>query len=998
MAAFAVFLFSMLVGLPVFGQSTVATLGGGPNDNNSNSNGNRDGATLQSAQFDTPGGMSLDVTGALLFVADTRNSSVRLVNLTNDTTSTFVSGLLTPVDVTVDSQTNVYVLTQGDGLIRRYDVFGNLGATVNAATLTLPTAMAFDLNGDLFVVELGGALKKVTVASGAVTTVVAAGTFSSPRGVAVLEAGAVAVSDTGNHAVRLVDPNTFAVTLLAGILGTAGGNDGAQGVGSLNTPYHLVQGGGDNLVVADWGNHAVRKIDGNGQLVRIYGVDSSSWASDFPGWEDGNSAVAESRRPAGLAVDGAGDVFVSEQFYHLIRKATGTGLSGPSGGGSSGTTTVNPPSLSISPNTGYYPLGQTVTVTSSSTNVYYRTDGTAATTNDVLISMTNGVGTIKWKNSTNDLTALRVSSFVFSGTNEASTNVSGLVASTNRIGVPAGLNTNLVGGIGSTIVVPIVVDLPADVRLRTLGFRLEVAGNGGAPIIGDTFNALAVTTNDFIPIVTSDGGVEGAARFTATPYSFGTTRGLSVNFIGTNANLSVSSFAVVALVSIPIPGSASIGDTYSIDVILPTGTSDTGGGDVILNPAPARTLTVANISYLVGDSSPAGWYNAGDFGNTPDGTGAGQLLLSDVNSAFNASVGIRPPYPFTDVFNTMDVFPEDAAGTVGGDGQIRFLDWQIILLRQQHLNTNPVFGVSQTNWVRTWSAGGILSTGTTNLNASRSVSGLPAAEPGRVWERQVLLVSGSSENVAPSGVVSVPVYARLAANATVSGMQFRAVARPSVGAPPLTTQLQFISALPNERQASSAITDIAVAWNIGDLNLAAGSSNLVGNILLTIPAAAAAGHCYLIDIETADGSPDFSTQYEFEIRAGCVWVASTALSLPSLISDDWRQAFFNGVNSLTADWEDADNDGFANILEYLAGTNPTNANSLLRLDRVANAADSVFELLSAPGKSYVLECREQLDSSTWHPISTNLGNGQAMQFLLTNGVSGTRYYRLRVDP
>ena len=945
----------------------------------------------------------LDVSGGFLFVADTGNSSVRRLDLGNNSTTTVLSGLNTPVDVLIDVQTNLFVLTQADGLIRQYDLFDNLTKTNNATVLTSPSAMAFDLNGDIYVVELGGALKKVTLSGGAVSTVVAAGTFSSPMGVEVLDSGSIAVSDTGNHVVRLVDATTTAVTVLTGSIGTAGLVNGDSTISRLNTPHHLAKAAGNVLVVADYGNHAVRKIDGAGTVTLVYGVSSNDWAASFPGWDDGSATVASSREPSGVVVDGDGDVYVTEQFYHLIRKAVGTDFSGPTGVGggtdSGSTTTINPPDLSFSPNSGYFPLGQSVTVTSPSSLVFYTTDGTDPSTNSTPVLMTNGVGTIKWKTSTNDLSSLRVSSFVVSGTNIASTNVSGVAVITNSVGIPAGLNTNLFGGIGATVLAPVVVNLPVGEKLRTLSFRLEVSANGAAPIVADTFDAVAITTNDFIPVITGDGDVTGPARFSVTPYSFASTRGLSINFIGTNANLSISGFAVVAMLAVPIPSTASEGDSYQIDVILPTGTSDTAGTDLILNSGPSRTLTVTNIGYLVGDSSPAGWYNAGDFGNTTDGTGAGQLLLSDVNNAFNTSVGIRPPYPFTDVFNAMDVFPEDTTGTVGGDGQIRFLDWQIILLRQQHLNTNPVFGISQTNWARTWGVGGVLTTTTTNLNTTRVATGLVLPQPGLVWERQVLLTAGSAEFVQPGALISVPIHARVGAASSLAGLQFRAVVRPSNGALPVSVPVTFNSQLPGERQSSGSVSDVAVAWDLGQLSFAAGSSNLLGHVLFTVPLTTAAGSCYTVDLEASDGSPLPPTQYQFETRAGCVWVATAAAAPNRLVSSEWISSFFGGVGVLSGDNDDADGDGFANVLEYIAGTNPTNANSVLRLDRASQLVGGpVFELLSAPGKRYVLEYRDSAVTGPWTPAVTNFGNGRLIQLPLSNGNNGTRFYRLRVSP
>ena len=560
---------ALLVGVLVQGaalaQTTVVTIGGGPNQQNqATANGFVDGNTLQTAQFNTPGGLVLDISGRYLYLADTVNAAIRRLDLSANNTVTYLSGLSTPVDVALDGSTNLYVLTQGDGLIRQYDQFGQLIATNNAAVLTVPTAFAYDGSANLYVVELGGALKRVALSNGTVTTIVAAGTFSGPRGVEVLDNGTIAVSDTGNHAIRLVSPTTFTVTLLSGLIGTSGTNVGTAAQSRFSSPNHLAKAGGNVLVVSDQGNNRVSVVGTNGSSSVLYGVHSNAWVNvtgTFPGWFDSTAEFAEARTPAGIVVDGSGNIFVTEQFYHIIRRASGSGLTGPSGVGTGGSTsvTLNAPSLSFSPNTGYFPLGTLISVTSSSTNVYFTTDGTAPTTNSTAVTMASGTGVIRWQNSTNDLTGLRVAAFVFSGTNSASTNITGVAATATTLGVPASLNTNIFAGVGARVAVPIVLNLRTNDTLRTLQFRVEVSPVGAAPMVGASFGAQAIGTNDFVLLTT--GGA--SASFSSLAYTLGTTRGLVVSFIGTNANLLVNRFAVAALLSVPIPAGAAQGACQS---------------------------------------------------------------------------------------------------------------------------------------------------------------------------------------------------------------------------------------------------------------------------------------------------------------------------------------------------------------------------------------------------------------------------------------------------
>jgi len=1001
-------------------QTTVSTLSGGPSSSNPNSaSGSADGNTQSTAQFNTPGGMAFEATGSLLWLADTANNTVRRLDLAAGTTSTLATNssggnilFNSPVDVAIDANTNLYILTRTDGRIHRVDLRNlSFGAAVTpivpAGTFAAPNALAFDGVGNLYVVEESGALRRVALSNLTVSaSLLPAGTFVTPRGVEVLDNGRIAVSDATRHTIHLVDPNTLAVTFLAGVTNTPGTATGSGATAQFNAPQHLGKAGNNILIVADQGNHQVRLVDTTGTTSVLYGIQSNFWVNVaapgiYPGWADGTAQFAESRLPTGVVVDGSGTAYVSEQFYHLIRRVTGAGLTGPSGVGSGTNSTgssLNPPSLSFTPNSGYFPQGTAITVSSSSTNVFYTTDGSTPTTNSTRVAIAGGTGTIPWNNTTNDLSSLRVAAFLVSGTNSASTNVSGIPATITTLGVPAGLNGNILAGSGATVVVPVVINLRSNDLLRSLQFRVEVTPATGVPNISDQFRALTVNpTNDFIPVATSatSGGV---ATFSTLPYVLGAgptgvPRGLVVSFLGTNSGLNISRFALVTMLAVPIPAAATNGSTYTLNIVLPSGTSDGAITSVSIAPGDARTITVTNFAYRVGDTSPRGWYNAGDFGD-------GNLDNADVNNAFAAAAGLRLPFAFSDAFDAMDAFPEDAPGTVGGDGQIRFLDWQIILLRSLRLNTNPALNVSPTNWLRFWS-GGARTNGTTSLvPAALQPASIPP--PGLVWFRQAALGAMPLENVPAGATVNVPVFARVARVASLAGLHFRAVVTPADGAPALNQTPQFIALnqLLTPGSVLSLGSEVAAGWNVGQLALPALSSNVLGFVRFTVPASAPTGSRYQVSFATADGSPDFTTQYDFETRGASVWVQRAAATPPSLISDEWKTSFFGDATSpLADDLADPDADGVPNVLEYFAGTNPTQSGSRVQLapGRRNGGQDLAFQLLSAPGKLYVLEGNSNLLNPNWLPIATNLGDGQVQEFIQSNPGS-LRFYRLRVLP
>ena len=642
-----------------------------------------------------------------------------------------------------------------------------------------------------------------------------------------------------------------------------------------------------------------------------------------------------------------------------------------------------PPS-SIDPDSGYYPMGQSITVHSLNVGVYYTADGSEPTTNSSPITMSNNVGVIKWFNSTNDLRGLRVKAFIPGGASDV---VAGQPATTNTIGVPTDFNRAIYAGIGAQMVVPVVVNLQAKSTIKSYQFRVEIAPNGNAQPIGPGFDVLNVSTNDFIPLATAGGSIS------VQQYTNGSAAGLVISAIGVNAGVSFQNFAVVALLRIAIPYGANEGDSYALTVSYPSATADGVSASVPLIPMAPATILVTNTVYKVGDTASivGGWYNAGGFGD-------GDLNNSDVNLAFYAALGVRVPYAFSDVFNALDTYPVDATGFVGGDGQIRFLDWNVILQRSLRLDTN--------NWARAWSPGGNLVDVPTTLTAAKAKGIQPRSETNWPWYRQVLLGAVSTGNALPGRTVNVPAYVTLSDGAALSGLQFRVVVTPQGGAPALTQAPQFALALgvPGPTlQQSFDTSGAGFGWALGSFDYRSQSSNFLGWVTFTVPADARSAQTYAVSFANADGAPNLSVQYDFETRSAVVAVGGSAPPA-TLCSDEWRIHFFGSLtHPNAADLADADGEGVPNWREYLAGTDPTDPNSRLQLSGAASPAGKAqnqmaLQWLTAPGKAYEVQWSSNLSGGSWSTLATVSGDGTAARCFDTNLTATVRYYRLRVLP
>jgi sugar lactone lactonase YvrE len=202
----------------------------------------------------------------------------------------------------------------------------------NAARFEAPWGVATDTSGNVYVADSGSnAIRKITPAGVGTTLAGSAGTrgsengagadarFAAPSGIACDGSGNVYVGDTGNHTIRRITPGGV-VTTLAGSAGLEGQTDGAGKDARFKTPMGVAVDAGGNVYVADSDNFTIRKITPAGVVTTLAGAAGRS------GFAEGAGSAALFFRPKGVATDSGGNVYVTEQGKQSIRKITPAGV------------------------------------------------------------------------------------------------------------------------------------------------------------------------------------------------------------------------------------------------------------------------------------------------------------------------------------------------------------------------------------------------------------------------------------------------------------------------------------------------------------------------------------------------------------------------------------------------------------------------------------------------------------------------------------------------
>jgi len=241
-----------------------------------------------------------------------------------------------PSGVAVDASGNVYVADQRNHLIRKITPDGVVSTLASGSASTqfnYPTGVAVDASGNVYVADYANhRIRKITL-EGRVDTLAsgsASAQFNYPTGVAVDASDNVYVADSFNHRIRKITA-AGEVSTLAGT-GESGSMNG-DGIteAQFNYPRGVAVDAEGNLYVTDEYNHLIRKITAAGEVSTLAGTGESGSMN--------GEGITEARfnSPTGVAVDAEGNVYVADTSNHLIRKITAAGeVSTLAGTGESG--------------------------------------------------------------------------------------------------------------------------------------------------------------------------------------------------------------------------------------------------------------------------------------------------------------------------------------------------------------------------------------------------------------------------------------------------------------------------------------------------------------------------------------------------------------------------------------------------------------------------------------------------------------------------------------
>ena len=316
-----------------------------------------DGGPAIFAELANPHGVAVDGLGHV-FIADTDNQRIRRIdidgtiativgdgtaNFAGDGSDATLAEINGPYAVAVDGQGRLVIADTFDHRIRRVELDGTIatiagdgtpdfagdGGPATAAELQFPVGVAFDAIGRVYIADVVNQRIRRIDMSGTISTIAGTGdsgyggdggdataaVLANPFGVAIDPLGRIAIADTSNQRVRLVD-TTGKIATVAGTGGFGLGMDGGAATSSeLSNPFGVAVDAQGRVYIADTFHDEVRRVDLDGTITTIAGNGIAGFSGD-----GGPATASQLAHPGGVAVDALGRVYIADSANQRIRR------------------------------------------------------------------------------------------------------------------------------------------------------------------------------------------------------------------------------------------------------------------------------------------------------------------------------------------------------------------------------------------------------------------------------------------------------------------------------------------------------------------------------------------------------------------------------------------------------------------------------------------------------------------------------------------------------
>ena len=314
-----------------------------------------DGGPATAAEIGLPVGGIFDRHGNFFFTTGLAGNTVRkilpsgtIITIAGNGTAGFGGDggpatnaeLSQPCFIALDTVGNLYIPDALNNRIRKVDTFGVIrtiagtgadsfsgdGGAASAASLDRPICVSVDIHGNIYI-GVGARVTKIDM-FGIIHTVVGTGhsgysgdggradsaEIGDPFSILTDSSGNFFISDGTQYAVRKVDVSTGIIRTIVGTGVSSYSGDGIHADSSNIFPWCSALDASGNLFIAEQ-NQRIRKIDTNGIISTIAGTGIAGYNGD-----GGLADTSEIHNPEGLCLDQCGNLYVSDESNHRIRK------------------------------------------------------------------------------------------------------------------------------------------------------------------------------------------------------------------------------------------------------------------------------------------------------------------------------------------------------------------------------------------------------------------------------------------------------------------------------------------------------------------------------------------------------------------------------------------------------------------------------------------------------------------------------------------------------